>query len=203
MRIIPLILCCLLSGCVARPHLDKQSFIFATPAITPAQGSPGARTLGLRSLRVAAPFEARSFVCRTGEFAYDRDPYAEFIVHPAEALPLAVRSGLRQTGAFRAVAEPGSALKPDTLVEIEVTQLYGDFRPSRKPSAVLSIRFTFFDNSTGIPGKVILHKDYPTETPLKAQTAEALIEGWNSELSQILESAARDFAQADGSAPGK
>jgi len=192
---------CFLTGCLARPHLDKQSFIFAPPSIATPKADSGSRVLGIRTLQVAEPFEGRSFVYRTGEFSYDRDPYAEFMVHPAEGLVLPISSWFREAGGFSAVVEAGSALKPNTLVEIQVVQLYGDFRPSEHPAAVLAMRFVFFDAPNGLPGMVILQREYSRVISLKARTAPALIEGWNQALAQILDSAMLDFGRIDANAP--
>jgi len=200
MRAILLGAVCLLTGCLARPHLDQQTFVFAAPTASAAKAAPGSRVLGIRSLQVAAPFVGREFVYRTGEFSYDSDTYAEFMVPPAESLLSPISGLMRQAGVFSAVAEPGSGLKPDTLVEIHVTQLYGDFRPSHEASAVLAIRFVFFDAPQRIPGKVLFQQEYTRVIPLKARTAAALIEGWNQALAQILEAAMHDFGVLDSSA---
>ncbi|MGP8199970.1 MAG: ABC-type transport auxiliary lipoprotein family protein [Limisphaerales bacterium] len=192
---------CLLTGCLARPRLDKQSFIFAPPSPPVAKAASGSRVLAIRSLQVAAPFDGRSFVYRTGEYSYDRDPYAGFMTPPEEALVASIGSWFREAGGFSAVVEANSALKPNTLVEIQVAQLYGDFRPSQQPAAVLDMRFAFFDGSNGVPGMVILQREYSRGIPLKARTAAALIEGWNQALVQILDSVMLDFYRADANAP--
>ena len=196
MRAIPFAAVCLLTGCLARPHLNSQSFIFAPPPPPAASAAQATRVLGLRSLDIAAPFEGRAFVYRTGQFAYDRDPYAEFLVSPAEGLVAPICGWMRQSGVFSAVAQAGSALKPDTLVEIHVLQLYGDFRESEHTTAVIEIRFEFFDAPNGIPGKVMLQREYSRAIPLQARSAAALIERWNQALAQILNSAMLDFGQS-------
>jgi cholesterol transport system auxiliary component len=150
---------CGLTGCLSRPALNKQTFTFDAPTISAANAGAGDRVLGIRSLQIAAPFDSRSFVYRTGEFSYVRDPYAGFLEPPIEEMAAPVRSWLRG-GGFSTVTEAGSVLKPDTLVEITVSQLFGDFRPSEPPAAVLTIRFVFFDAPKGGPGKVILQQAY-------------------------------------------
>jgi ABC-type uncharacterized transport system auxiliary subunit len=112
---------------------------------------------------------------------------------PDEELLSAVREWFNKNGNFRAVAEAGSALKPDIVVEIQVRQLYGDFRLPKHPLAVVSIQFTFFDNANGIPGKVIFGKDYSHQIPMTAPTAAALMAGWNNACSKILVAASADF----------
>ena len=193
---------CLLTGCLARPHLDQQFFLFAPPpASSAAKAAPGSRVLGIRSLQVASSFEGREFVYRTGAFSYDSDTYAEFMVPPAEGLVSPICAWVREGGMFSAVAEAGSGLKPDTLVEIHVAQHYGEFRSSEQATAVLAMRFVFFDAPRGNPGKVLLQQEYTRAIPLKARTAAALIEGWNLALAQILEAAMLDFGRLDTNPP--
>jgi hypothetical protein len=164
-------------------------------------GNPVERTIGIRSLRVAAPFEGRAFVYRTGEFAYKRDSYAAFMVSPAEGLVSPIGSWWRGSGGFREVVDGGSALKPGVLVEIQVARLYGDFRPAEPPAAVLDMSFVFFDAPNGVPGTVLLRHEYSRRIPLKARAADDLIAGWNEALALILESAMEDFGKLEPSGP--
>jgi len=196
MRAALLAAVCLLNGCLGRPPLEEQSFLFAPPSKPEPKVDPGGRVLGLRTLQIAAPFNSRAFVYRTGDLSYEADPYAGFMVPPADELVSPVCSDLRAAGVFRSVEEAGSALKPDTLVEIYVSELYGDFRPAQNASAVLAMRFDFFDAPRGLPGKALLQREYARTIPLKAKTAAALMEGWNQGLAQILDAAVLDFRQS-------
>jgi cholesterol transport system auxiliary component len=186
---------CGLTGCLSRTALNKQTFAFGIPAIAATNVVSSNRMLGIRNLQIAAPFEGRSLVYRTGEFSYVRDPYAEFLEPPAEELMAPVCGWLRSNGDFSAVVEAGSALKPDTLVEISVSRLFGDFRQPEHPAAILTIRFVFFDAANGIPGKAMLEQEYSRNIPLNAPTAAALMEGWNQALSEILAEVSSDFAR--------
>jgi len=184
---------CGFTGCLSRPSLNKQTFTFNTPSISATNASVGGRVLGIRHLQIAAPFEGKSLVYRTGDFSYVRDPYAGFLESPADELIGPVRASLRGNGDIGAVVEPGSALKPDMLVEISVSQLFGDFRQPEHPAAVLAMRFVFFEAPNGIPGKVFLQQEYSRTTPLSAPTAAALMAGWNQALGEILTQVATDL----------
>jgi ABC-type uncharacterized transport system auxiliary subunit len=184
---------CGLTGCLSRPTLNKQTFTFDAPPISTTNAGAGGRVLGIRSLQIAAPFDSRSFVYRTGEFSYARDPYAGFLEPPAAELLAPVRGWLRASRNFSAITETGSALKPDMLVEISVSRLFGDFRQPGHPAAVLTMQFVFFDASNGVPGRVILQKDYSRRIPLDAPTAAALMDGWNQALVEILAEVSTDF----------
>lgn len=186
---------CGLTGCLSRPAMNKQTFGFGVPTISVTNVVASNRVLGIRNLQIAAPFDGRSLVYRTGEFSYVRDPYAEFLEPPAEELMTPVRECLRGNGDFSAVVEVGSALKPDTLVEISVSQLFGDFHQPEHPAAILTVRFVFYDAPNDVPGKVILEQEYSRSIPLGAPTSAALMKGWNQALAEILTEVSSDFAR--------
>jgi cholesterol transport system auxiliary component len=194
---------CGLTGCLSRPALNKQSFAFSVPVIAATNFVTNDRMLGIRSLQIAAPFDGRSLVYRTGEFSYVRDPYAEFLEPPAEELMSPLRELLRTEAGFSAVVEAGSALQPDTLVEISVSQLYGDFRQPEHPAAILTMRFVFFDAMNGVPGKVVFQQEYSRSIPLSTPAAVMLMAGWERALSEILAQVSSDFRHLETSAPGK
>jgi len=185
----------LLCGCLSRPSLSVQSFSFAAPPVT-GTSPTNAPVLQIRRLQVASPYDSQSFTYRTGEFSYERDPYAQFLVPPAESFTAALRAYLRQSGIFSAVVEPGTGLKPDSLVDVTVDQLYGDFRSQATPAAVLAMHFTFFTASHGLPGRVILQKEYTRRVPLKARTARAVMAAWNEGLEQIMAEVNSDLKKA-------
>ena len=175
-----------LSGCLSRPPLVQQSFAFAVPESVTNAGPRNGGILVIRSIRVAAPFDSQSLIYRTGEFSYERDPYAQFLVDPASSLLQPLRAYFRASGFFAAVATPGSGLPANTQVEMFVRQLYGDFRDRAKPAAIMDIEFTFFDVSNERPQKVLFHENYMRRIPLQARTAEAVMAGWNQALQEIV-----------------
>ncbi|HTA31498.1 MAG TPA: hypothetical protein VK731_13485 [Candidatus Cybelea sp.] len=189
--ITPIFLACFLvfaaamSGCLSRPALSKQTFFFGVPAVSATNAVTNSRVLAVRKLQIAPPFDERSLVYRTGEFSYVRDPYAGFLDPPAEDLIGPVLGWLRANCGFSVVVGGGSALKPDTLVEISVIQLFGDFRQPERPFAVMTMRLAFFDAPNGVPGKTLFQKEYSRSVPLNSPTPGALMNGWNQELASI------------------
>jgi len=193
---ISVVVASLATGCLSRPVLVKQSFAFTPQLVVSNAPAASDRVLGVRRLNVAAPFDGASLVYRTGEFSYEHDHYAEFLVSPAESLLVPIREYVRRNGPFHAVSEPGSALKPNVLLEISVNQLYGDFRQSNEPAAVLGIRFLFFDAPSGVPKNVLFEGSYSRRIPLQTRTAAALMAGWDQALDQVLSNAVADFTMA-------
>ena len=186
-------LACLTGGCLSRPHLQSQLFSFEImPHASPSSPSP-AHVLSIRRLRVAAPFEGQSFVYRTGEFSYERDPYAGFLVPPAESLAEPLKTYFGQSGIFGDVVEPGSALEPDIVAEINVVRLNGDFRSRANPASVLQIHFTFVSAANKNSSRILLDKEYSKEVSLQARTAAAVMTGWNKGLTEILDQVCKDL----------
>jgi cholesterol transport system auxiliary component len=180
-------------GCLSRPPLNKQTFAFGTPVLLTTNGPASHRVLGIKSLHIAPPFDGRSFVYRTGEFSYERDPYAGFLGLPAEQLAAPVSEILRGNGCFGDVVGAGSAVQPDTLVEISITQLYGDIRKPKSPFAVLAMQVTFMEATNGLPGLVILQRNFSRRIPMTSTAPAALMEGWSRALVGILTEVASDF----------
>jgi ABC-type uncharacterized transport system auxiliary subunit len=182
-------------GCLSRTPLHVQTFAFSTPELLATNRPTADRVLGVRILRITAPFDGRSLVYRTGEFSYERDPYAEFLGTPDEGLIVLICGLLRGDGCFSSVVAPGnlSAAKPDTLVEININQLYGDVRKPGSPSAFLAMQVMFFEATNGLPGKIILERNYSRKTPMRSATAAALMEGWTQALAEIFSEVGSDF----------
>ncbi|HEX3627623.1 MAG TPA: ABC-type transport auxiliary lipoprotein family protein [Verrucomicrobiae bacterium] len=199
--VIPVFLCFafVLGGCLSRPAMKTQTFAFNAPLIVATNSTPGGHVLGIRKLQVAPPFDERSLVYRTGDFSYERDPYAQFLSSPAQELAAAISGILRADGSFSAVVGAESAAKPDTLVEITISQLYGDIRKPESPGAVLVLQVIFVKASNGLPGKVILQRSYSRRIPVKSATAAAFMDGWSQALNEILAEVASDFQKQENS----
>jgi hypothetical protein len=59
------------------------------------------------------------------------------------------------------------------------------------------MQIIFFDATNGLPGKVILERDYSRTIPVRSATAEALMEGWNQALVEIFTEVASDFQRQE------
>jgi cholesterol transport system auxiliary component len=182
-----------LGGCLSRAPMKIETFAFSSPAMTETNGGTGSRVLAIRRLRIDPPFDGRPLVYRTGEFSYERDPYSQFLGLPSDALAVPITGMLRSDGCFSAVVKMGSAARPNTLVEINVNELYGDIRKPGSPSAVLAMQVIFLDATNGLPGKVILQKNYSRQILMKSATSAALMEGWNEALVEIFADVASDL----------
>ncbi len=103
------------------------------------------RTLDKSILAVArftidSAYANRGLVYRLEEFQYDSDGHNEFIVPPAVMVTEETRDWLASSGLFSQVVGLGSGLQPTHRLEGNVTAIYGDFRNSKSPKAVLELK---------------------------------------------------------------
>jgi cholesterol transport system auxiliary component len=199
--LLPFALGCVLTGCLSRPALVRQTF--ALQAASPANSAAptGQAVLEVRALEVSPRFEGRDFVYRMGADLYQADPYAGFLVSPRRELAIALRSSFRGSGAFKDVVEPASRLGADTALEVQITELYGDFRKPDQLAAVLSMRMLFFDAGNAQAHQPFLEKEYTCRVPLPQKTAAALVAGWNQALGKTVAEVVADFTAARAARP--
>src|SRR5262245_19918291 len=181
-----------LAGCLSKPALRRQTFAFQIPPAAASTESKGQSVLAIRSCEVAPTFANRSLAYRTGQDTYELDPYAGFLIQPAAALEIPVRAYLRNSGAFKDVVELGGPFAPDVLLDVRVSELYGDFRNTGQAAALLSLHLRFFTVESGQAAKAFLQKDYSRREPLKENTAAAVVAGWDQALAQVMAEAIAD-----------
>ena len=187
--LIVLIAC---GGCSSGPHWKRQGFAFSMPADPPATNASETIT-SLSRVSISPIFQSRSFTYRMAENSYEQDPYAGFLVPPERALAEPIRAWMRTSGAYGRVVEPGSGITPNIIVEVSVTELYGDFREAKQPKAVLALRVVF----ANVGGGVILQKEYSRHLTIQKNTAAAVVAGWNQALGEIMGELASDLASAN------
>jgi ABC-type uncharacterized transport system auxiliary subunit len=183
----------LAGGCLSRPNLPSASYALNCPpaAVAPVVDGP---VLGIKSVVLSPLFEGKNFVYRLDENRYEKDPYAEFLVTPERMVNAAAQAHLRNTGLFREVLDGGGVLKPAQYLEIQVRELYGDFRNPQAPSAVIALKVVVYES--GRDNRVLLEKSYRRQTPLTASTAAAVAAGLSDGLKEIMTELGRDLKGA-------
>ncbi|HMP83030.1 MAG TPA: ABC-type transport auxiliary lipoprotein family protein [Verrucomicrobiota bacterium] len=192
---IAIVLAVACAGCLSKPALKRQTFAFDNPAATASATATG-DVLAIRSVMVSALFNEHAFTYRTGDLSYETDPYAGFLIAPGQAVAIASRALLLNSGRFKDVVEPGSHTKPDRIIEIYVTELYGDFSKHGQPAAVLSLRVSLFEPGVGRDRQSVMHKDYSRRIEISQNTASAVMTGWNTALTQIMADVAAQLSAA-------
>jgi hypothetical protein len=160
---------------------------------TPPHPQTNAGRVLLRRARISPLFEDAHLIYRTGEHRYERDPYARWLVAPERQIPRTIEAALRRASGLDIAEEAGRHDASERWLEIEVTALYGDFRPGQTPAAVIGLNCCLTDTRTGVS---LLDREYVRRSDLKARTAEAVADGLNVALAAALETAATDLRAA-------
>jgi len=167
----------ILTGCLSRPPLKKELFLITdstqAKTVKPVLGE----TLGIRHVTLAPQFEGRSLVYRISDTAYEVDPYAEFIIAPDRMIGSLTRQWLRASGLFPDVAEPNSSVVATRWAELQVTEMYGDFRQANDMAAVVSMRFVLLGKGQGGQAKAAFSKMYSRRVRLQERTAGGVVRG--------------------------
>jgi ABC-type uncharacterized transport system auxiliary subunit len=172
-------------GCLTKRRPPKTTFALQVPALATRQPETG-RVLEVRKVLVDPLFTEKALLYRAAEHVYERDPYAAFLTLPDQMFQSAIRAYLRNMGKFRDVVDSGGAIRGDVSLVAEVLALYGDFRGDDPGTAVLALRFVFFESERNGSGRVIYARDFAREMPLSERTPAALVAGWDEALRSIM-----------------
>jgi len=180
-------------SCLSRPALVPQLFTLESPPERAGSPAGRGRAVAVRRVTVAAPFEGRELVYRTGAYRLERDPYASLVAAPAALLADAVRAHLRQAGFVREAADSSEAPAPALPMDVDLRELSGDFVHPEQPAAVIVVAFEVSSAGGASP---LFRKVYARRTILSHRTADAVVTAWNAELADVLAELERDLDAA-------
>jgi ABC-type uncharacterized transport system auxiliary subunit len=183
---LALVAVCVTAGCVSKPPLDVQAYTIDPPPDRAAVDRTGAVIVSLARVRVVPPYGGTSFVYRLGEHRVERDPYAIFAAPPGWMLTSAIRGYLRNADFIRDVVEPGGEVAVVAVIESEVNELCADLPDGGEATAILTLQFRVYAPASGaMLEKELFRKMYSRRRPLAARDADAFVDAWNQELSEI------------------
>jgi hypothetical protein len=180
-------------SCLSRPALVPQLFSLDPPPLRADSPAGHRRAVVVRRVTVAAPYEGRELVYRTGAHRFERDPYAALVATPAALLGDAVRAQLGQAGFGPDSSDPREAPAPPLPMDVDLRELSGDFVNPEQPAAVLAVAFEVAPANAGTS---VFRKVYARRAILSQRTAEAVVAAWNAELADVLGELGRDLEAA-------
>jgi len=92
---------------------------------------------------------------------------------------------LKGSGLFQYVTSSSSPVEPTVELEGVISALYGDYRDTKVPKAVLEMQFFLVRNVSSRP-VIVFQKTYHEEILIKRNSPDALVAGWNLAIEHIL-----------------
>ena len=191
-----------LTGCATLDKNYPERNYYILNVSNEAQNSPpvSGTILEVRRFEISPSFSGREFVHRIGDMSYESDFYNQFFRPPSSLTTDEVRKWFSESGLFKNVVDPSNNVEPNYVLEGNVSELYGDFRATNEPKAVLRIQF-FLTEETSANPKIVFQNNYRREVVLSSNSAQDLVKGWNEALEQILTALSSDLRNVDFKTP--
>jgi uncharacterized lipoprotein YmbA len=167
-----------------RANPERRYFALDGSGIGAAAQASGNGILKLAPVRVAHRYDSKGFIYRIGPDSYETDFYNHFLVAPGPMVTDELRQVLSQANLFQAVVDSTSLIASTHLLEGTMDELYGDFSREDAGKAVLGMSFVMREGGPDRP--IIFRKRYEKTIPLQARSPEALVQGWNRALEEML-----------------
>ena len=183
------------SGCVnlERSYPDKRFYVLEVRPPATTGGPINNESLQVSTLRISPRYQDRSFVYRISDSGFEADYYNQFIAPPAGLISEEIRKSLTGAQLFKHVISASSSQAPSYVLEGTVNGIYGDFRNSNAPAAIIDLEFFLTSDLPSKPG-ILLQKRYVQSVPVSSRSPEALVKSWDRALEQILAALAADLA---------
>jgi uncharacterized lipoprotein YmbA len=184
-----------LAGCAIGKPIPQATTYVVDPSLDDSVPTlPRCReTLRMGNVRVASPYAGNALVYRLDDVRYASDPYHTFVAEPGEMFGNRMAEWLGRVGPFSSVVQPGSVRPAPYVLEATVTELYGDFRNSASPAAVLAVQFALIDQ-TGTRPAVVYERTIERRVDLAKASPDELVRGYSAALAQILSQVAPELS---------
>jgi cholesterol transport system auxiliary component len=164
---------------------EKKSFLLElSPSKGQARSMPKEWNVKLRKVSVSSKYLDKSFVYRRSESKYESDFYDEFLISPQQNLSEELVKYLDASGAFLSTSDMNSRIEATHYIEADFTGLYGDFREKGFPKSYMEVQLRVFDDRTA-EYTPIFRKNFSKSIPMKDESPESLVDGWNQALAEI------------------
>jgi hypothetical protein len=171
------------------------SYVNRDAGVTATTRPTAGRVMLVRPLRVIPPYDGLAFVYHDGPAAYTTDYYTNFIAPPSSLLTAGLTDWLDRAGPVPVVAT-GSVVRPDLVLDGEVTKLVIDRTDHARPKAVVSARFFLTRDTGGSGTPIVSDTTYTVAVPVTPDTNAGYAEGWGRAWRQVLERLTDDVRSA-------
>lgn len=169
---------------VSKTFPEKRFFLIETTETKQLFAPPKPRTFLVKKVFISPRFEGKEFVYRKDNVVYESDFYNGFFIPPSHNFREEFSKSLIRSGNFEWDANLHTRLNITHFIELNLPQLYGDFR-AKEPKAVIEFEVVIYEDKESIASPVF-RKTYKQTVIIEKKDAESLVIGWNIALTQAL-----------------
>ncbi|TGK82554.1 hypothetical protein EHQ24_15045 [Leptospira noumeaensis] len=184
-----------LSQCfgVSKTFPEKRFYLIETGDAKPLFSVPKPRTFVVRKVFISQRFEGKEFVYRKENAVYESDYYNGFFIPPAHNFKDEFVRSLLKSGNFEWDANINTRVAVTHFIELNLTQMYGDFR-TKEPKAVIEFEMVVYEDKDSVSTPVF-RKTYKQIQAIEKKEPEALVLGWNLGLTNTFNELNLDLSQ--------
>ena len=190
------------TGCgLNQPYPEKGLYAFDV-GDPPRAAAASPRVLRVAGVRVASPYDARSFVYRTGSDQFETDYYHGFVTDPHDLFTGELIRWLSDGGIYATVVGPANSADDDVQLEMNVTACFGDLSARGEPSAAIDARCFLLEDADA-QTRVVLKKAYRSRVPLSGKDPEDMAAGLGQAYRKLLGELTADLMEFETSRGSK
>lgn len=175
-----------LTACVnAQPTPPIETYALPSPTPIPPTGVSKTRLL-MMPATIAPQFSDVALIYRTSETQYLLDPYRQFLTAPSLQISNYLQNRLKNK-VKATLLGADHPLAANYTLQININDLYADYRHKTAPVAIVSMEFTLYHAKNSVMRQV----GYLTlreSTPVAPNNPNALLQGYQQDLENMLPS---------------
>lgn len=199
--VMPTLAMLVLGACsLSRPNPDQSSWLVTPERTAAPRATPVNMHLKMGNFSANAPYDGKSLVYRMSDNKYEKDFYNVYLVYPRDMVANATQKWLTQSNAFTLIIEQPTTFFPMYQLQGVIDEFYGDYRD--QPTAVVTIQFYASSSFNGKNGMFSTPR-ITKRVPLADKSTQALINGQQQALSEVLQELEQRLVTDAANAPAE
>ncbi len=199
--LLPALASLVLGACtISRPNPDQSSWLVMPERTAAPRATPVNMHLKMGNFSANAPYDGKSLVYRMSDNQYEKDFYNVYLVYPRDMVANATQKWLTQSNAFTLIVEQPTTFFPMYQLQGVIDEFYGDYRD--QPTAVVTIQFYASSSFNGKNGMFSTPR-ITKRVPLADKSTQALINGQQQALSEVLQELEQRLVADASNAPAE
>ena len=177
------LLCFVTVGCFSTKYVEQKQYLLNIKTLPEKKITHNKCTIFVERITAAVPFDQYDFLYRIKSDQYLTDYYNGFLVSPSQQLEPVLINYLKVLG--NCDLDTVGLLTTPNRLQVQIAELYADYRDSSHPQAVIGLRFIL---TKVVDGKttILFDKILYNRVALKEKSTTGLLSAWNIGLQDVL-----------------